>query len=377
MAVRSPGDVRDLHATLSAVPALLAQRRAVYSAAIELSGGGASQVPDAVLDNPAVRAHLGAVLGGTAALDPAQLVPVDDLVEPGSTFPVSGGRVRVASSPAAPAALGPAVDRITGQLQRHGDRSGPRLLVGADPAFAPALEVLREGVELAVRLAPELVADLLPHVAVIAVLAQDDAGRLGSASSREHPGLIMVPEPRSALEMAEALVHEGAHQKFFDLAITRSLFGPDHGQAPAFSPPWAPPGAPPWLLEQCFAAFHAYVLLSVLHRAVGDGQEPPAGSLLPVAAERATVLGDWLVGRGAFLGADGRTLVELLHGTRPVSGDRSDDALPPADLLDRAEVVRHCDGRTLVVRSGSPVELFWVAGAEGTPELRRAVGTQD
>jgi hypothetical protein len=342
----------------------------VYSAAIELFGGAADEIPDSVLDNPAVRAHIGAALGGTAVMDLTQLDSVERLTGSDSTFPVSTGQIRVASSPAALDALAPAVARITGQLQRHGDRSGPRLLVETDPAFAPALAVVRTGVELGMRLAPELVSDLVPHIPLIALLARADSGRLGSASSRDHPGLVMVPEPQTGLEMAEAFVHEGAHQKFFDLAITRSLIGPRHGEAPFFSPPWASSGAPPWPLEQCFAALHAYVLLSVFRRSVGDEYELSPQSLLPVAAERATTIGNWLVGQGEFLGTDGRTLVGLLHGIRPPAGDVPDDTRPPAELLGEADVVRPCGRRTLVVRAGSPVELYWVSNADTLPGPR-------
>ena len=368
MPVQNAADVTHLHASLGPVPELLEQRRAVYSAAIELfRGAAAADVPDSVLDNPAVRAHLGAVLGGTAEVDPAQLMAVDALTAPRATFRVSTSTVRVASSPAAPGALAPAVALITGQLQMHGDEAGPRILTEADREFAPALAAVRQGVELAMRLSPELVSDLLPHVALIAILARANSGRLGSASSREHPGLVLVPEPQSGMEMAEALVHEGAHQKFFDLAITRSLIGPNHTEAPYFTPPWAPVGAPPWPLEQCFAAFHTYVLLGVLHRdvrahaAAGDGHELPSHSLLPAAEQRAGTIGDWMVRQGVFLGSDGRTLVELLHGVRPPSSDAvGRDPRPTEDDLRDADLIRRCGRRTLVARAGSPIELYWL-----------------
>ncbi len=33
---------------------------------------------------------------------------------------------------------------------------------------------------------------------------------MGSATVREYPGLVVVPQPTPPLEVAEALVHEGA-----------------------------------------------------------------------------------------------------------------------------------------------------------------------
>src|SRR5690349_13181960 len=105
MAVRSSADVKALHAALSPVSELLDQRRAVYSAAVELFSGTAAALPETVLDNPAVRAHLGAALGGLAAVDRAQLVALDELAGPDATFTVATAQVRVASTAAALAAL--------------------------------------------------------------------------------------------------------------------------------------------------------------------------------------------------------------------------------------------------------------------------------
>ena len=380
MSIHTAADIKDLHASFGTVPELIEQRRAVYSAAIELTRGpAAAEVSDSVLENPAVRAHLGAVLAGITEVASEELVPVDDLVVADAIFTVPAATVRVASSSAAVGALAPALARITGQLQMHGDRSGPRVLVESDPEFGAAVRAVREGVRLALRLSPVLVSDLLPHVALIAVLARAGSGRLGSASSRDHPGLVMVPEPQSPLELAEALVHEGAHQKFFDLAITRSLIGPDHMDAPYFMPPWASAGAPPWSLEQCFAAFHAYVLLSAFNQDVqaheesvspNEPQQLPSGSLLPAAEHRARTIGAWMVDQGEFLGADGRTLVWLLHGVRPSPSTSAATGARLEDVIRDADVVRSCGGRTLIARAGSPVELYWVTAGVSPSGVR-------
>ena len=64
----------------------------------------------------------------------------------------------------------------------------------------------------------------------------DPSGRLGSASAREFPGLVLFPEPQTALEVAEALIHEGAHQKFFDLRDDPGDLRSAVGQRPALLP---------------------------------------------------------------------------------------------------------------------------------------------
>ena len=102
-------------------------------------------------------------------------------------------------------------------------RTGSPLILNGSRQFAAVVHTLTSGIELAVSVAPELALDLLPHVALFAVVDSECSGQLGSASLREFPGLILLPEPRSSVEVAEALIHEGAHQKFFDLAMTRSV----------------------------------------------------------------------------------------------------------------------------------------------------------
>jgi hypothetical protein len=67
-----------------------------------------------------------------------------------------------------------------------------------------------------------------------------------------------------------------------------------------------------------------------------------------------------MVDQGEFLGADGRTLVGLLHGVRPAVSTSAPDGARLEDLVRDADVVRPCRGRTLIARAGSPVELYWV-----------------
>ena len=195
----------------------------------------------AVLDNPGVRAHLGEVLGGIAEYERSRISSVEDHARARSV-PGAAGVIRLASTPASFRALAGALRRVGLGLGRVDLDANPAAAVLADSAsFDEAERMLIDGIALAFDAAPELAGDLLPHVALFAVLHADLAARLGSASVREFPGLVLIPEPRTLLEVAEALVHEGAHQKFFDLAMTRSVLG--DRDVEHFRPPWSTDGA--------------------------------------------------------------------------------------------------------------------------------------
>lgn len=234
-----------------------------------------------------------------------------------------------------------------------------------------AFELGREKVELGVRLGyqvdPELFADLLPHVAQLALLDRGTSGRLGSASARQSPGLILMPCPLTAVEVAEALVHEGAHQKIFDLAVTRDLVGLNARDCPLFTPSWAPAGVA-WPLEQVVAAWHAYLCLSRFCAALPDSAVAAAGpgSLLPMARARCEELGGRLVGCGRFLGRAAHQLIEMLIGSAPHESwrDISVPIIPGATHQasgEKVEVVRLPSGsRSLAGWGGISPQVFWV-----------------
>jgi hypothetical protein len=239
---------------------------------------------------------------------------------------------------------------------------GIRLLLAGETGFTEASRTIVEGLDLAAALCPELAWDLLPHVVLFAVITGGGgAGQIGSASVREYPGLVVVPRPGSALEVAEALVHEGAHQKFFDLGITRSILAEGFQRAPGYRSSWSRSSAQPWPLEQCAAAFHAYTCLATFHRSVLDsGHASPLHdfSLLPAAEARAAELGEWLSRNLQFLGFDGRLFVQMLAGDeRPV------ERRPAPDVerwrTARSLVIRVCDEWTLFARRGAGIELYW------------------
>jgi hypothetical protein len=382
------GDLRKAHERLGAPDEIVHQRRVLYSVAVDLATDAADPpvLDDDVLDNPAVRGHLGAVLSGRSVLggrsglsgrpggSPDHLRPLADLVAPGFAAEVHGCPVRLASVPGASAALAGALQRIADELGRHGDENTALSLLTTEVGdVAGAFGRVLEGVWLAVRVAPELAFDLLPHVALFGVVVADGAARFGSASAREYPGLILIPVPGSALEVAEALVHEGAHQKFFDLGVTRAVLGAQSPQAPRFTPFWAPAGTPSWPLEQSVAAWHAYRCLAVFAHALdasGENVVRHPESLLPKAAERAAELGRWVRGMGSFLGPDAHLLIEALEGEAPADPWPAEEATPDVDRAadDDSCIVRPAGSRTLLARRGVPPSLYWVrSGAAADP----------
>jgi hypothetical protein len=345
------------HAVIGDVEQLLIMRRAVYSGAVEFFFGpeAAARADGEVLDNPVVRAHLAQLLAGRGRPDAAALVSVGALL----AGQYAGRSVPVAASCAARTHLAGALEEVRRELALHGDHSpaGTPLTVDS-PDFDEAQGVLTAGIKLARDVVPELVDDLLPHVALFALVAPDAAGRLGSASLRDWPGLIVLPRPRRPSEAAEALLHEGAHQKLFDLMLTRSMLAPRTGPDPLFAPPWRPESAPRWPLDQCLAALHTYCVLAAAAPAFAErGIALHGHSLLPHATDRAELLADWWEGQWQHLGPDGRRFVTALTGrSLPVDADGLDEPVRRPE----AAVVRHCGSWDLHLSAGSPSDLWWV-----------------
>jgi hypothetical protein len=361
----SSSDLVDVHGVVGPSEELVDRRRATYQAAVELAGGldQADSLDMSVLDNPMVRGHLADVLAGSVDLDPDLLVGIDTLAVEVGRWRIADKAVRMVSSTNASAALAPALARVSAELVRSGAGGLTEVVLSdGSAAFGTAVATIRRGIELACYAAPELVLDLLPHVALLAVLDREAAGSLGSASAREFPGLIVLPAPSVPLEAAEALVHEGAHQKLFDMAIVGSVFASGYHNAPPFTPPWARESAPAWPFEQTFAAYHAYCCLAAFWKAVRRVDlETHAFSLLPYAADRADVLGEWVEQRSEFLGRDGRRLLDSLCGHPPRTAVNPVDGWaerPSATVASRL-VTRQVGPWQLIMRWARPVEIRW------------------
>jgi hypothetical protein len=359
------GDVECIHGLFGGVDELLTRRRAIYRLSVELARGAPDETdpPIDVLDNPTVRAHLADVLAGISAYDSSRMSRLSRFVEPSARVDVAGHQVRLASTPDAALALEGALRHIDAALVRG--TNSPLVLEGSQQ-FTAVVRTLTGGIELAVSVAPELALDLLPHVALFAVVDSEYSGQLGSASLREFPGLILLPEPRSSVEVAEALIHEGAHQKFFDLAMTQSVLDPLTRLR--YAPPWRPSDAPRWPFEQCVAAFHAYSCLAAFDVALRNAPEIAlhSDSLLPFAADRAEVLGSWLLDHREFLGPDGQKLVARLIGAEfdePPAPTGVDDLMSELSASSEPVVVQRCGEWTLIMQLTRPAVLLWVRSA--------------
>jgi len=358
-----------MHAAIATPSVLQRERRALYQLAAELLEHSDPPVLDLdVIDSPLARHRIGDALAGHANFVSSMLVGINALAASSSAT----HDLRVVSRPEANTLLAAALRAIEAELEPG--FCPPALLTEADgERFTSALAMLRNGVALARSVSAELIDDLLAHIALVGVLDPEFAGRLVSASPRAYPGLVLLKSPRSSIAVAEALVHEGAHQKLFDLAITHDLLSADSDRCPPFHPPWAPQQRR-WPLEQTLAACHAYACLARFGDEAGVAAEScplSPESLLPVAMQRCKILGHWLLDQGDYLGVDAHLLLDGLIGRRPITSRTAANPLSAvaADyIIDTPLEFRRCGSpdRVLVGRPSQPPQLYWVTDDAAT-----------
>jgi hypothetical protein len=320
------------------------------------------------------RQQIGDALAGRRRLSCSQLVGISALAAADS----AAHCLPVASRPEANTLLADALERIGRELEHQRKNSGrPHLLTQVDGGrFSSALGILREGLTLAESISPELINDLRTHIALIGILDPQRTGGLTSGSTRNCPGLVLLASPRSSMEVAEALVHEGAHQKLFDLGITHDLLTTNSDRCAPFHPPWVVDDRL-WSLETTLAACHAYACLARFGQDAGATPSTRAigpDSLLPVASERRDIIGQWLLANEDYLGHDARTLLAGLLGQHPrhchthIGEKPLDDGLTAAYVIDAGLVFRHCvrSERVLVGRPSLPPQLYWVSADAAT-----------
>lgn len=366
-------DIPTLHAAIAGSSTLQRERRAVYQLATELLQDGCPLALDLdVIDSPLARNRIGDALAGGAGIGCSALVGISAVADEASR----AHDLWVVSRPEANTLLATALDTIEAELCRRQAAFGsPRLLTDADgERFTSALAVLRDGVALARSVNADLIDDLLIHVALVGVIDPQRAGRLASASPRNFPGLVLMAGSRSPIEAAEALLHEGAHQKFFDLAIAHDLLSANSDRCPPFHPPWAQKGRL-WPLEQSLAAYHAYTCLAQFAQDASESTwgvaEFGADSLFPVASKRSEILGEWLLRQGDYLGVDAHTLMDGLIGRRPRTSHPTETpsrSLATDYVIDPELTLRRCDSsdRVLVGRPSRPPQFYWVSDDAAT-----------
>lgn len=352
-------DATDLHAAFAPVHALLAERRALYRLAAELCAPDGPPPAEAELDNPLFRFRIGEALAGRESFDIEADDRIADLLTPvGGNF----ARLGLVSGATANERLARMLSLIHAQSGAQGNP--PRLLTEADGVdFREAADLVEAGIATAYAVSPRLAEDVLPHSSVLAVLDPATSQGMVSASSRLFPGLILIDRPSRPYDVAEALIHEGAHQKFFDLAITRDFLGADISNDDVFHPSWS---AAVWPVEQVLAAFHAYACMAQFAEDVqgrGETHLLGAGSLLMSARERELEIGRWLLSAEASVGFDGRWLVRSFLGEENLAREtrQARSTNGSWELDPRVRVARPAGtGRVLLARAGNPPALFWL-----------------
>lgn len=367
--------IPELHRLLSSTPTLLRARRALYGMAIDFlsdDGHRASLVPLAdrseVVDSPLLHRAVHDAMATGGALRVSDLARVIQVARGTTHIASSDCRVPVLTEPAADVLLGDVLRTLS-----NGDDGSPAHFLTPERGdrFTRGLRRLQEGVDLAETTCPALLRDLLPHVSLIAMLDDSQAAGVHSASLRDYPGLVLTGGPGTALEAAEVIVHEAAHQKFFDLALVHDVLGPESDTCPTFAPPWREAGTR-WPLEQCLAAFHAYNCLAEFADGLGRAVAPHAlhsGSLLPHAPLRSRVIGHWLTDRSTFLGRDARVLVGGLLGVEvPTTYAPAPSMIDPAAVTVDPSLRLDFDveaGPVLVGRSERPHDFYFLGPDSG------------
>lgn len=349
------------HARITSRDQVVADRRALYRLALALVGADRDgPVPDHVVDDPAVRYAVGEVLGGRA--DPRGLRAVVGASAPRACGPA------VVRDAATARVLAPALAAVA----QEAGGTAPGLIVDGDPRFPRVADEVAAGLDHARALLPELYADLVGHVALVGILDPEHSGAVVSASSRVMPGVILL-RPGGPLEVAESVVHEAAHQRLFDLALTRDMLRADADGDVGCRPSWR---TVTWPREQTLAAFHAYACLAELRAALPGSPALAPHSVLPAAAVRARELGEWLFARPDLLGADaGRLVAALLGRPAPIGPGPADLPAGRSYRAGPSTVVPTAEERCLVGLPGAVPRLFWLdVAAAAVLEILREAG---
>ncbi|MGD9525985.1 aKG-HExxH-type peptide beta-hydroxylase [Pseudonocardia sp.] len=326
-----------MHARLSTSSALLATRRDLYRAALGTITVcdallDADAVGDDMLDNPLFRHAVEVAITTGQPVEETVVARVNATRSGRAAVHAGPIDMPVVSTSDADLRFADVIDALHAGELGFLTRSAPE-------AFNSACKLLQEGLDLAVRIVPDLVLDLFPHVGLIAML---DGARgnspVHSGSLREFPGLLLVSRPQSAVDAAEMLLHESAHARLYDMLICHHImFAGNDGCGP-FKPPWRARGTE-WPLEQTLAALHAYAILSEFADAGGQSVVEQAGSssLLPHASVRRNMIGKWVLDRLRHFGPDATDLVSGLVGIE--ASTRPPPSAPALAVSGRATVV--------------------------------------
>jgi hypothetical protein len=225
----------------------------------------------------------------------------------------------------------------------------PNRLVGTTSAgtlIAPSetlCALTNEAVQLLRNLLPHTTQSALEHVSILAWarIYTEDA-HVESGTVRTIPGMIFLSPDNlpTPWRLAEAILHEAAHLKLFDLYLTSGILAGTYDALTSvrIKIPWNRPTllqTNEWPVDQALAALHVYVHLAVL--ALAGGASPTVGSeaqpLFEKSIFRAHFLAQQLLsmeaqplgGRGyAFVAWLGKLVDEITSVGYPMTSPESD-----------------------------------------------------
>lgn len=184
-------------------------------------------------------------------------------------------------------------------------------VTAADPRAVEAAEALLAAT------VPQLWDSVRCHIRQVVDVA---GAPFNSGSDRRLPGTVMVASEVFGNPglLSEALLHEGVHQKLYDLYLQAPILEPGYDPAgsPRLRPPWhgaSQPAATGWPVDNVLAAMHVYAHLTVLRARQGLEWHGDVGPPYASALSRAVHLAEALrSGRAGRLGPSGTALVEWL-----------------------------------------------------------------
>ncbi|WP_042368148.1 aKG-HExxH-type peptide beta-hydroxylase [Streptacidiphilus neutrinimicus] len=218
---------------------------------------------------------------------------------------------------------------LTRQFERSVAVDAPARIVAGDGVDVSGhVGVLTAALRLLRAAAPELTASIGRHVHLISVVVPGGVSvRMLSASDSTIPGTLFlsVAALGDRLSAAEAVLHEGTHQRLYDLMLCRQLYAPRYSPqtSPRVTPPWYASesgGGKAWHADRVLAALHVYAHLAALWTAAlgrDDVLFPEERQPVVARLRRCHTRGRYLLATlrrqmNPVLGPDGIRLVEFL-----------------------------------------------------------------
>lgn len=305
----APGVAEEMAGLLSGAEPATRGALAATPAAVSLvgrpgrSGHGLGDLVGVLVGGPGAREGTVVLPPGPGGADGTWLARAHCRLADGVGLPVAleleGGELRLAWPDGLSATLGEAGSRSLGVAHEG------RLIVGArtgrwtvlngvepvdptsealqwdDPRLGPRLGAIEEGTALLAELWPEALMGVGRFVRAFRVLAPPDGRGSRSYTPRDLSGVLAL-SVHDPVQVADALVHEGAHAKF-DLALWADDIVEDDGQA-VHRVPWRPDPRP---VTQVVYGIHAFLGVAELYRRIAAAQ--------PSFDATAELLGGWAV----------------------------------------------------------------------------------